>query len=262
MTKTAPEDYLTDFLKVAPLSHALWRSIEALSFREVDFRQPVLDVGCGFGEFAGVVFDKIEVGIDVSARDLEKALKGGSYNKVQWADARNLPFKSATFRTVTSVSVLEHIENAQEVVKEVSRVLKKNGLFVFSVPTTALKNNLLVPSLLRRVGFPELAEKYFTLHSGAFKHVHLRSKQWWRKTLEQSGFEVLTEHGTLSRNALRLHEFFLISAFPSQLGKLFFGKRFMMAINWRSNLLPRFFAKHVETDEKSDINIFFVARKK
>src|SRR3989344_718487 len=109
-----PNEYLKAFLKVAPLSHALWRSIEALSFSQVKFKQPVLDVGCGFGEFAGVVFDKVEVGIDVSASDLEKALKGKQYKKVQWADARNLPFKSKSFSTVTSVSVMEHIENAAE----------------------------------------------------------------------------------------------------------------------------------------------------
>lgn len=259
--KTANK-YLSDFLKIAPLSHALWRAIEALSFGSVQFKQPVLDVGCGFGEFAGVVFDKVEVGIDVSAHDLEKALKGKSYEKVQWADARNLPFKSNTFGTVTSVSVLEHIENSEEVVAEVARVLKRGGKFVFSVPTTKMKDYLLVPTLLRKLGFNKMAEKYFELHSKAFKHVNLKSKSWWLKKLKASGFEIIESHGTLSPTALRLHEVFLLTAFPSQFGKLFFGKRFIMSANLRSSVLPYIFGSFVKVDKNSDINIFFIAKKK
>lgn len=256
------KEYLHDFLRIAPLSHALWRSIEALSFSAVKFKSPILDVGCGFGEFAGVVFDRVEVGVDISARDLERALKGKKYDKVQWADARNLPFKNSSFGTVTSVSVMEHIEKAEDVIKEVARVLKKGGLFVFSVPTTEIKKYLLAPSILKRVGLPKVAQKYIELHSRAFKHVNLKPKNWWYQKLSRAGFKVVEMHGTLSPTALRIHELFLVSAFPSQFGKLFFGKRFMMSIGLRSGVLPIFFSRFVKTDPGSDINIFFVAKKK
>lgn len=261
MYKKTAKTYLRDFLKIAPLSHALWRSIEALSFSEVKFKSPILDVGCGFGEFAGVVFDRVEVGVDISAGDLERALKGKKYDKVQWADARNLPFKNNSFGTVTSVSVMEHIENAEDVIKEVARVLKKGGLFVFSVPTTELKKHLLAPSILKKIGLLNAAQKYVELHNRAFKHVNLKPKNWWYQKLSRAGFKVIEAHGTLSPTALRVHELFLVSAFPSQFGKLFFGRRFMMSIGLRSSILPHFFSRFVKTDEKSDINMFFVARK-
>ncbi|MFA6073852.1 MAG: class I SAM-dependent methyltransferase [Candidatus Woesearchaeota archaeon] len=262
MKKKYPKEYLKSFLKEAPLSHALWRSIEALSFEKISFKSPVLDLGCGFGEFAGVVFDKIEMGVDVNAHDLERALKGKRYNKVQWADARNLPFKKNSFQTATSVSVLEHIENAQEVLIETARVLKRGGLFVFSVPTTDIKKHLLIPSILRKLKLNNFAEQYYTLHCRAFKHVHLKTKKWWEEKLVEAGFEIIENHGTLSPFALKLHEIFLITAFPYQLGKLLFGKRFVMAVDLRSKLLPMFFTRFVTTDKNSDINIFFVAKKK
>ncbi|MFC1625830.1 class I SAM-dependent methyltransferase [Patescibacteria group bacterium] len=261
MVRKSTKQYLTDFLKIAPLSHALWRSVEALSFSQVKFKSPILDVGCGFGEFAGVVFDRVEIGVDISTSDLEKALKGKNYGKVRWADARNLPFKNNSFGTVTSVSVMEHIENAEDVVKEVARVLKPGGLFVFSVPTSNFEKYLMGTKIFKSLKLPGLANKYINLHRRAFKHVTLKPKGWWVKILKKARFKIIKSHGTLSPVVLRIHEFFLVSAFPSQLGKLFFGKRFMMSTGLRSTILPVFFSRFVKTDKDMDINMFFVAQK-
>lgn len=261
-TKKKASEYMREFLKVAPLSHALWRSVEALSFERFDFKKPVLDLGCGFGEFAGIVFDKVEMGIDINNEDLRMALKGKRYRNLQWADARKLPFRKGSYSTVVSVSVLEHIENSEEVVKEVSRILKKNGLFLFSVPTPEMKRHLLGVNFLSSLGLKKASEKYWDLHKRAFKHVGLQTKLWWEKILKKNGFEILKEEGTLSPSILHLHEIFLITALPSQFGKLFFDKRLMMSIGLRSRLLPIFFSRFVKPDVNSNINLFFVARKK
>ncbi len=255
------KQYLESFLKIAPLSHALWRSVEALSFGNIKLKDPVLDLGCGFGEFSGVVFNQIEMGIDINKDELDQALKGKKYKKVEWGDARRMPFKSSTYNTVVSVSVIEHITNSEEVLKEVHRVLKKNGLFVFSVPTPKINDHLLTPKILRILGFEKTSKKYLELHAKAFKHVNLKNKNWWLKELKKANFKVLECHGTLSPTLLKLHEVFLITAFPSQFGKLFFGKRLMMSIGLRSKFLPIFFSKFVKTDKHSDINLFIVAQK-
>lgn len=253
--------YLRDFLKIAPLSHALWRAVEALSFSRVKFKSPVLDLGCGFGEFAGVVFSQIEMGIDISEKELEQSLRGKEYKKVKWADARNLPFKDNSYSTVVSVSVMEHIEKGEKVVFEAYRVLKKEGIFAFSVPTTELYNHLIIPKICNLLGLKETGDKYFELHCRAFKHVNLRPSKWWVSQLKKAGFEVIVKEGTISPTLVKLHEFFLITAFPSQLWKLLFGRRLMMSIGLRSSILPIFFSRFVNTDKDSDINIFLVARK-
>jgi ubiquinone/menaquinone biosynthesis C-methylase UbiE len=256
------KEYLADFLKIAPLSHALWRAVEALSFDQVDYKSPVLDLGCGFGEFAGVVFGKVETGVDINKKELDMALKDRKYRKVVWADARNLPFKNKTYSTVISVSVLEHIENPEIVIEEIGRVLKSGGTVMFSVPTSEMYKYLLVPKVLTFFGFKEAARKYFELHKKVFKHVSLKSPEWWEKTLKKANFQILRQEGTISPALLKLHEFFLISAFPSQFSKLFFGKRLIMSTGIRSSLLPVFFSRFVRIDKDSKINLFIVARKK
>lgn len=254
--------YLRDFLRIAPLSHALWRSAEAISYDQVELKAPVLDLGCGWGEFAGVAFDRIEMGIDINQKELDQAVEGKRYKKVQWADARKLPFKDNSYKTVISVSVLEHIPQAEKVIPEAYRVLQKGGLFVFSVPTTKLYSNLLIPKICNVLGLKKLGDKYFDLHCRAFKHVNLKPQSWWMNHLEKAGFEIVTQHGTISPTLLKLHELFLITAFPSQFWKLFFGKRLIMSVGLRSRILPIFFSRFVYIDKKSDINIFFVAKKR
>lgn len=261
MAYKAAKKYLRDFLKIAPLSHALWRSVEALSFEQVKLKSPVLDLGCGFGEFAGVVFDQLEMGIDINEKDLSLALQGERYKKLQLADARNLPFPKESYNTVVSVSVMEHIEKAGDVIAEVDRILKKGGLFVFTVPTTKLFNNLFVPKIFNFLGFKSWGERYYELHCKAFKHVNLKPVSWWAKELKNHGFEIVKQEGTISPFLLKLHEFFLVTALPSQVGKLLFGKRFMMTVGLRSTVLPLIFARFVAIDRKSDINVFFVAKK-
>lgn len=260
-SKKSAKQYLEDFLKIAPLSHALWRATEALSFQEAKFKDPVLDLGCGFGEFAGVVFSQVETGIDINQTELNEALKGKRYKKVKWADARDLPFKRSSYNTVVSVSVLEHIPEAEKVLPQVRKVLKKGGKFIFSVPTPKMRDHLFIYSMLKRLGLHDQANKYFDLHRRAFKHIFLKPKSWWKKELKNNGFEIETCHGTLSPTCLKLHELFLVTAFPSQFWKLFFGKRLMMSVGLRSKILPIFFGKFVKTDEGSETNLFIVAKK-
>lgn len=260
--KPEGKDYLTKFLRISPLSHALWRSCEALAFQEVEFKNPVLDIGCGFGEFAGVAFNKIEIGIDINNKDLQQAILGKKYQKLINADARKLPFKDSSFSTVISVSVLEHIPKVEKVISETHRVLKKGGLFIFSVPTLSMYNHLLIPKICNLFGLEKFGKYYFKIHCQIFKHLSLKKSNWWVKQLDTAGFEIIKKQGTVSPTLLKLHEVFLISAFPSQLYKVFFGRRLLISSGLRSKILPKFFSGFVYPDLDSHINMFFVARKK
>lgn len=253
--------YFRKFLKVAPFALALWRTPEAVAFSSVKYKKPILDLGCGFGEFAGVVFDKMEMGIDVNKVELDRALKGGKYKDVLWADARKLPFKDSSYSTVLSVSVLEHIKEADKALKEVSRILKKGGLLMFSVPTDKLYENLAVVKLLKRMRLEPLAKRYFNVHSKVFKHVCLKSDSWWDEKLENAGFKVVEKYGTLSPAATRIFDIFMIPSFPSQFCRYIFGKRFIISFELRSKIFSKLFLIYTRIDRDSPINVFYVAEK-
>src|SRR6266568_2884524 len=101
--------------------------------------RPILDIGCGFGEFAGIFFSEpVEAGLDISRGDLRLAESSGVYRLITLADARRTPFADESFATVMSLSVLEHIPGNQEAIFEAYRVLQRGGLFVFTAPTPKL----------------------------------------------------------------------------------------------------------------------------
>ena len=256
------EHYLRDFLKIAPLSHALFRSVEALAFSEIELEHPVLDLGCGFGEFAGVVFDQLEMGIDVSEGDLEIGRRSDKYQRMLWSDARRMPFQSHRFNTVVSVSVLEHIQNVPRALAEVARVLRPGGLLVITVPTGAMYHHLFFPRLLRLLGLPGLARWYRRGHRAVFKHVTIRPVEWWKEQLARAGFEVERCEGTVSPAVMQLHDLFLVTAFPSQLAKWITGRRLLTTTGLRARFLPLVFGRFIRLDRDSAINLFIVARKR
>lgn len=92
--------------------------------------ETLLDLGCGTGfvmRKASKYFKKI-YGIDISQKMLNK-IELVPNMKVFTGDITDLPFENNSFDVVTSVAVLHHILDHISVVKEVYRVLKKEGIF-------------------------------------------------------------------------------------------------------------------------------------
>lgn len=115
-------------------------------FKEVTKRieraEKVLDIGCHGGLFTSYLVKTTKAkkvyGIDVSRQAVlmaKKRIKNGIF-KV--ANAHDLPFKDNFFDGVFCLEVLEHVENPKKVLKEVKRVLKKDGYGIVLVPTDNL----------------------------------------------------------------------------------------------------------------------------
>lgn len=100
----------------------------------------ILEIGCG-GAQCGVAMAKQGAkvtGIDISEEQLKFAGELSKKNKVKikfyQGDIRNLKqIKSNSEDIVFSAYALLYVDNLQKCFKEVHRVLKKNGLFVFSL---------------------------------------------------------------------------------------------------------------------------------
>lgn len=95
----------------------------------------VLDLGCGAGFLSNELAESglLVTGLDMSNESLEIAKLYDKTKKVQYiqGDAACLPFADASFDVVTAMDFLEHVENPTQIIQELSRVLKPNGLFFF-----------------------------------------------------------------------------------------------------------------------------------
>jgi len=95
----------------------------------------VLDLGCGTGRHT-IILKKRGAkvwGLDLSPKMLEIAkteIKGVDF-KV--GTVYNLPYKSNFFDIVVSGLVVEYFNDIDKAFKEIHRVLKKDGIFVFSI---------------------------------------------------------------------------------------------------------------------------------
>ncbi|MFC1790425.1 methyltransferase domain-containing protein [Patescibacteria group bacterium] len=262
LAKLKPEEFLRRYLRVAPLALAIFRSIEAKNIAEVAMRRPILDLGCGFGEFAGVFFQKkVEMGLDISWDELVSAQKANLYEKLTWADASDLPFKDNHFGTVLSVSVLEHIPNVGPVLDEAFRVLKPGGKFVLTVNGAKINKLLFWPNWFKKRGLPGLGTKYLNWYHRVFKHQTLWSKRKWEQALKKVGFKISHSREIISPEATQLFDFFLLTAWPSQIIKLLIGYRWAWRPKWFREWLVKKYAWIVEREEKQGSNLFIVATK-
>ncbi len=102
----------------------------------------VLDVGCGDGEFSVMILNMgHEVhGIDSKPDLVACARRKGIKAKV--ADVRKgLPYEDENFDLVYAAEILEHIYDTEFFLKEVYRVLKKDGAVILTVPNIACLPN-------------------------------------------------------------------------------------------------------------------------
>jgi SAM-dependent methyltransferase len=94
----------------------------------------VLDLGCRSGALTRHFLEgNSVVGLDVDAAALEKARALG-IEPVQANVEEPLPFEDASFDAVVAGELLEHLQFPDALVAEAGRVLRREGVFVGSVP--------------------------------------------------------------------------------------------------------------------------------
>jgi SAM-dependent methyltransferase len=102
---------------------------------ELEGVRSVLDVGCGEGQVgrlaARIPGVRLVVGVDPTAAQVVEAKRRGGGVLVGRCDAAALPFSKESFDAVVACLVFEHIQEVDEAIHEVGRVLRPGGRFVF-----------------------------------------------------------------------------------------------------------------------------------
>lgn len=206
------DDVLRFYLTHSPPDHALWKTIEWRLFREYTYHEPMLDLGCGDGVFAELVFGRrIAAGIDILPDRVRKARQSGMYEVVLTGDATRMPYDNATFGTVFSGCAMEHVPDMPAMLGEIARVLKPGGQLVTTVPSGYFSDYLFVPTILRRWGLGALAARYGALIGQLLTIWHMYHPASWQQLLDEAGLELVEARHFLPRESTALFDQLLIA---------------------------------------------------
>ncbi len=203
---------------------AFWRAVEVAALRRyLPMTGTILDLGCGDGKLTSIalgsfVNNLILVGIDSDADETSQAARLGIYHRVFTCPASRIPEDSASFDAVISNSVLEHIEDIEETIAEVSRLLKHGGRFIFTVPGSDFHACLYGPLRHR-------ASRQAYLDDMDKRLVHYRywNLQQWQECLERYGMRVTAHEEYLRCAEVRRWE--MISRFTAGIFYMVSGRK-------------------------------------
>ncbi len=256
------EKYFRRYLRIGPLGLALWRSIEAKHLAETALKRPILDIGCGFGEFAVAFADEpIDMGIDICAKDLYAASKTKKYKNLTLADARDLPFSDNSYESIFSISTLEHIDNADKALKEAYRILKPGGILFLTLETDEVDGATFYRPLFKKINLPWLSDLTTKRYNLLFHRNTLLPKKEWIKKVKKAGFNIDKSQDIVSKKVTKLFDLLLITAWPSQLLRPLIGKRVVFRPKFIEDILVKRFLKYIEKEEKEGTNLLVIARK-
>lgn len=132
----------------------------------------VMEIGCGTGHLLKTLEQTSSkgqvIGLDLYWEGLAFAQKRTGASLIQ-GQAERMPFPEGQFDLIGMFDVLEHLENDEEILKSVQRMLKKGGKLILTVP--AEKQLWSTTDLLAR-------------HQRRYEATELRQK------LEKSGFSI------------------------------------------------------------------------
>lgn len=177
---------------LSPSAIVKMRLLPEFRFIRRYLREPILDAGCGAGEWVEFIGKMGYAAHGVDYSDQLIARNRQRYPASQWiaADIRKLPMADHTYGGVISWGVIEHDEaGPQAALKEFHRVLKRGAHCIVTVPVDT--------ELQKRVGL-----RGNEANEGDFFQYYFKPPEL-AKELTMAGFEVI-HSGILPRKSIAL----------------------------------------------------------
>jgi len=157
----------------------------------------LLDVGCGDGTVGYFSKNnyKFIYGIDVSETALKIAEQRSIITKKININDETFPFEDNYFDAVICLDVIEHVFEPVDLIKEISRVLKKEGILVISTPNIRYWHHLF--DIVCKGKFPKTSNDTGYYDGG---HLHYFTYKDIQNILETEGFKIVKKSGVFGRD--------------------------------------------------------------
>lgn len=173
-----------------------WRAVEVEEVIKYGLPNGLgIDLGCGDGHLMGIILEHVGsrelFGLDNDPRETALAGTRNIYREIVTTAADRMPFPDNNFDFAFSNSVLEHIENIDAVLGEVTRVLRRAGRFILTVPG---------PDFHKCLKGPRFGDREVYLRKTDARCAHLRywNVDEWAEHLQRAGLQLVHQREYLS----------------------------------------------------------------
>jgi SAM-dependent methyltransferase len=256
-------DFLWLHLRELPYFRSILRAVEARFYQGLDLPRPILDLGCGDGHFASVVFeDPLDLGVDPHLPSLREARRRGAYRQLLASDGTRLPLPSDSLGSAFSNSVFEHLPDLDGVLAEVARALKPGAPLVFTVPNPGYRTELSFPRFLRSLGLRRAAGAYQDYFMWMSRTRNMLYEPEWAERLGRVGLAVERTERYFSPAALHALEWGHYFGAPSLVTRWVTGRWIAVPRRWNLWLTERLTRRYyLESPCPDGTYSFYLVRK-
>jgi SAM-dependent methyltransferase len=209
-------DILREYMVAAPLALAFERTMECLILADQPFQRPILDIGCGDGLFAKILFpEMIDTGIDPNLNELEQAGKLNVYKELIHCSGAAIPKPGGFYKTILSNSVIEHIPDLGAVLNEAHRLLAPGGRFYFTVPSDLFESYTVIYQLLNAMRCYGWAKRFGRFFNRFWRHYHCYPADQWEEIAIKVGFEIVDRYSYGPRHICILNDMLTLLSVPA-----------------------------------------------
>ncbi|GAB4523612.1 MAG: hypothetical protein OHK0046_37510 [Anaerolineae bacterium] len=144
----------------------------------------LLEMGCGLGHLLGLLQDDFQcVGIDLIDYSIEQTRLNAPKAEAYQMDVAEIDqFEAGAFSVIVALHLVEHLPDPQETIRQVHRLLKPGGLWLFATP------------------HPEYSlRRYKDRENDAIgkdkTHINVHTPAQWRTWNEAAGFRMVRHFG-------------------------------------------------------------------
>ena len=185
-------EVMSEYIAMAPAALVFERVMECRILAEKIFERPILDIGCGEGLFAKILFaEPLDTGIDPNPHELSRARELGAYTELIVCSGDKIPKPDGSFQTILSNSVIEHIPDIHPVLMEAYRLLAPGGRMYLTVPSNLFDKYTWISQALSLLRLNSSQERFSEFFNRFWVHYHFYTPKRWAEIVTNAGFEVV-----------------------------------------------------------------------